>query len=229
MAGDLSELCTPIFKKMKNIRRLVLLLITTAMLYSPAVGQDPVYVGITAKKFNYFAASQKNSEWCWAASIQMMFNYYGIDITQEQIVSRSFNKGPDDELPNVTGDLEVITANLNNRIIDNKGLVYQVKARLNFGPPAPAYLVKELAAERPVLIGYKTGPNSGHAVLVTACSYIPTRNGPQIRSVIVRDPWPSPENLKSAGRVEYWGHSLARLIETHWYVQVDPAAEYSLQ
>lgn len=206
---------------MRKIRSFVFLLVTSCLLSAPAVAQEPVYVGITAEKFNYFASTQRNSEWCWAASIQMMFNYYGIDISQEQIVARSFNMDPKGKLPNATGDLKVITENLNNWSIDNEGKAYQVNAKLHYGPPTPAYLVKELANERPVMIGYQTGPNTGHAVLITACSYIPTKNGPQIRSVIVRDPWPSPENKASAGRIEYWGHSIAKLIQTHWYVRVN--------
>ena len=207
----------------------MIMLITLALLAGPATGQDRVYVGITAQKFNYFASTQRNTEWCWAASMQMLFNYYGVDISQEQIVARSFQKSPEDRLPNATGDLQVITRNLNNWSIDNRGMSYRVKAELNFGPPSPAYLIKELAAERPVLIGYKTGPRTGHAVLITACSYYPAEDGPRIRSVIVRDPWPSPENRETAGRVEYWGSSMASLIETHWFVRVEPAPGYSLK
>lgn len=214
---------------MKSFRHFLLLLISAVLLAVPAAGQEPVYVGITARKFNYFASTQRNTEWCWAASIQMLFNYYGIEISQEQIVARSFRKKTGDPLPNATGDLKVITENLNNWSIDNKGLPYRVRAEMRFGAPSPAYLIRELAAERPVLIGYRTGPNTGHAVLVTACSYYPTENGPRIRSVIVRDPWPSPENTESAGRVEYWGASLASLIETHWFVEVEPAPGYSLK
>lgn len=214
---------------MNRVRHFIFMLVTAALLSQPAVGQEPVYVGITARQFNYFASTQRNTEWCWAASIQMLFNYYGVDISQEQIVARSFPKHGEEQLPNATGDLQVITRNLNNWSIDNKGMSYRVKAELNFGAPAPAYLIKELAAERPVLIGYKTGPNTGHAVLITACSYYPTENGPRIRSVIVRDPWPSPENRESAGRIEYWGSSLASRIETHWYVKVDPTPGYSLK
>lgn len=208
----------------KQVRLWILLVLAAVSISNPLLAADePVYVGITAKKFNYFASSQKNSEWCWAASIQMIFNYYGIDISQEQIVARSFKRDATGKLPNVTGDLRVITENLNNWSIDNQGKGYQVEAALNYGPPTPSYLVKELANERPVLIGYRTGPKTGHAVLITACSYYPTPDGPQIRSIIVRDPWPSPENKASTGRIEYWGHSLAPLIQTHWYVRVNPA------
>lgn len=209
---------------MKHLRLCMLMLTTSLLLSTPVLSQEPVYVGITAKKFNYFASAQRNSEWCWAASIQMIFNYYGIDINQEQIVARSFKKDVNGVLPNATGDVKVITDNLNNWSIDNQGKGYQVQANLKYGAPTPSYLVKELANERPVLIGYKTGPNTGHAVLITACSYYPTPDGPQIRSMIVRDPWPSPENKESIGRIEYWGHSLAPLIETHWFVRVTPKA-----
>ncbi|HEY0896638.1 MAG TPA: papain-like cysteine protease family protein, partial [Sphingobacteriaceae bacterium] len=77
---------------MNRVRHFIFMLVTAALLSQPAVGQEPVYVGITARQFNYFASTQRNTEWCWAASIQMLFNYYGVDISQEQIVARSFPK-----------------------------------------------------------------------------------------------------------------------------------------
>lgn len=150
----------------------------------------------------------------------MIFNYYGVDISQEQVVSKSYGKDGSGQLPNRTANEEIITANLNNWKIGNDGQNYIVEAKLNHGPPTPSYLIEELVNERPVLIGYRTGPTAGHTVLITACSYYPTANGPVIRSIIVRDPWPSEENLKTAGRIEYSGISLANLIQSHWYVKV---------
>ncbi|SIS63791.1 papain-like cysteine protease family protein [Chryseobacterium gambrini] len=182
--------------------------------------QTPVYVGIASNNFNYFAVDQHQTNWCWAASLQMIFNYYGVSIAQEQIVQRSFGADPYGQLPNWAGNFPVITANLNNWSIDNNGHYYQVSASLNYGAPTPQYLIQELAAQRPVLIGYKSGPSSGHAVVITACSYIQTAYGPMIQSIVVRDPWPTPQTIASNGRMEYFGSSLASVIDVHWYIRI---------
>lgn len=183
-------------------------------------GQQLTYVGIPRANFNYFVSSQRNSNWCWAASLQMVFNYYGVSITQEQIVARSYGTDHTGNLPNWTGSFPVITANLNNWNADNNGRQYSVAASLNWGAPTPAYLIQELSAQRPVLIGYQSSPTTGHAVVITACSYTESANGPIIQSIIVRDPWPSKENNATKGRIEYSGISLANLIQAHWYIRV---------
>lgn len=203
---------------MKKI--IVFLLLASNSIFVSASFAQPTYVGIPSENFNYFASAQNNSNWCWAASLQMIFNYYGINITQEQIVQRSYGVDPYGNLPNWTGSFEVITANLNNWNVDNTGRQYQVTSALYWGAPSPIYLINELAAQRPVLIGYKSGPNSGHAVVITAASYIQTYAGPQIQSIVVRDPWPSPQNITTLGRNEYSGLALANLIQAHWYIRI---------
>lgn len=200
--------------------KLVLFLMLTIGMGQQVFGQQLTYVGISRDKFNYFSSSQRNSNWCWAASLQMVFNYYGVSITQEQIVARSYGTDQTGSLPNWAGSFPVITANLNNWNADNKGREYVVAASLNWGAPTPAYLIQELTAQHPVLIGYQSGPGTGHAVVITACSYIQTANGPIVESIIVRDPWPSKEIIATKGRIEYTGINLANLIQAHWYIRV---------
>ncbi|MCC8409002.1 C39 family peptidase [Mucilaginibacter sp. UR6-1] len=179
------------------------------------------YVGIPSNTFNYYSAAQVNSNWCWAASLQMIFNYYGINIRQDQIVQRSYGSDPYGNLPNWTGSIPVITANLNNSNIDNNGRTYIVQSSVYWGAPTPTFLINELQAQRPVLVGYRSGPSSGHAVVITAVSYYATPSGPQIQTIIVRDPWPSQQNISTLGRVEYPGNNLANLIMSHWYIRIN--------
>ncbi|MBK6730881.1 MAG: C39 family peptidase [Bacteroidetes bacterium] len=210
---------------MKKLKLTFLLLLSVSIgqqiFAQQSYTQEATYVGILSENFNYYASSQRNSNWCWAASLQMIFNYYGINITQEQIVERSYGSDPYGNLPNWTGNFEVITANLNNWNVDNNGRQYEVYATLNFGAPTPSYLIEELANQHPVLIGYQSSPNSGHAVVITACSYLETDYGPMIQSIVVRDPWPNEENSQNGGRVEYPGIDLANLIQAHWYIRVN--------
>jgi len=193
---------------------------TTESIVAQFPAQQPQYVGIPRDEFEFSAAAQENSQWCWAASIQMILNYYGVSIDQKQIVARTYGVDPMGRLPNWSGNLQAITGNLNNWSIDNRRRPYVVQASVTAGAPTPLYLVQELEAKRPVMIGYATGPTSGHAVVITAASYIPTPNGPFIQSLIVRDPWPSPVNVQNRGRVEYPGAQLAQYIQAHWYVRV---------
>lgn len=195
---------------------LLFFVLNTSFVFS----QQVFYVGIPTNKFNYSASSQHNSNWCWAASLQMIFNYYGVSITQEQIVARSYGVNPNGTLPNWAGSMQVITANLNNWNIDNYGQTYAVAATFNFGAPTPSFLIQELSAQRPVLVGYQSSPNSGHAVVITGCSYTPSVYGPIIQTIIVRDPWPSEQNFLNLGRVEYPAQNLASFITSHWYIRI---------
>jgi hypothetical protein len=152
----------------------------------------------------------------------MVLNYHGVNIAQQQIVGRTFGTDPFGNLPNWAGSFQVITANLNNWNVDNNGHPYVVRANMGMGAPIPAVLLDELSNGRPVIIGYQSGPNSAHAVVITAASYVPSPNGPMIQSLVVRDPFPTPANIQNRGRVEYPGAGLAQLIQAHWYVQVTP-------
>jgi hypothetical protein len=173
------------------------------------------YIGIPRDEFEFYAASQRNSQWCWAASIQMVLNYYGISIEQEQIVARTYGTDPYGRLPNWGGSFEDITSNLNNWSIDNNGDPYIVKASVLAGAPTPVHLLDELEKKHPVIIAYASSPASGHAVVITAASYTPSPYGPIIQSLIVRDP------LQTGGRAEYPGASLAQYIQSHWYIRVE--------
>src|SRR5207253_8273207 len=68
--------------------------------------------GIPSNEFEFFAAPeteghQRQSNWCWAASVQMVLNYRGVPVTQEQVVQRIFAGA----VPNVPGQPnQILTA-----------------------------------------------------------------------------------------------------------------------
>ena len=202
----------------------IVTVLSAICLYASATFGQPVgglhQVGIPAAEMDFVAASQGNSQWCWAAAIQMVLGYHGVGITQQQIVARTYGTDWWGNLPDWGGSLEAITRNLNNWSIDNYGQQYAVGADLNWGAPPPAVLIEELQNGRPMIIGYRSGPASGHAVVLTAATFSLTAYGPVIHSVVVRDPWPSPANVVNRGRVEYDGRSLAAFIEAHWRISV---------
>ena len=168
---------------------------------------------------NYTASTQNNTQWCWAASIQMVLRYYGVYVTQEQIVKRSFGVTRNGQLPNRTASPELITANLNKWGVDNRGQRYRVQATWGRHAPHPDMLIREMKADRPVIIGYE-GEDGGHAVVITAVGIANTNRGPAIEEIVVRDPWPSRRNVRRKGRVVYPGIDLANRIGDYWFIRV---------
>lgn len=149
----------------------------------------------------------------------MVLRYYGVYVTQEQIVERTFGVKRNGRLPNLTASPEIITANLNKWGVDNRGQRYRVQAVWGQNAPAPNVLLKEMKANRPLIIGYE-GEQGGHAVVVTAVGYTDSRRGPAIEEIVVRDPWPSKRNRRRKGRIVYDGLDLANRIGDYWIIRV---------
>ena len=180
---------------------------------------QPTYSGITSGVFNFVAASQRENEWCWAASIQMVLNYYNVAITQEEIAARTYGLDAYGRMANRGASHDVITANLNNWNIDNNGRKYIVQAYFVPGAPNASALVNELSLGHPVIISYRNYSTPGHVIVMTACSYYPTPYGPNIQTMIFRDPWPGQQNVLNKGRVEYLAN-FAYSITGCWFVSV---------
>ena len=180
---------------------------------------QPKYVGISSDVFDNLMTAQDNSYWCWAATAQIVLNYYGIDIEQEQIVERIYQKDEYGELPDSGITLNTIHKCLNYSDIDNSGTKYKVEATIGKGPPTAAMLIEQLAKKKPVIVGYETGLG-GHIVVITAVSYIETSNGFKIASIVVRDPMPDAAYSMDNGKIEYPGRYFARLMNAYWYINV---------
>jgi Papain-like cysteine protease AvrRpt2 len=182
-----------------------------------------IYVGITTQIFRQFAAAQNDSQLCWAASTQMILNWYRLPVTQEMIVervkgARGINQG--------ASDREISMA-LNGWVPAMNGGTWVVRSVTAPGPPPPTVLLNELNQLHPILLTFATGPSGGHAVVITAASYVPSPSGPMIQSLVIRDPWPSPEHIQTAGRVEYDGQALANFLPSirgYWLVSVTPGS-----
>lgn len=205
--------------KLKSILLLICLLLLSI---NKCIGQIQ-YVGIPSANFNYVYSEQLNSEWCWAASIQMILNYYGVNINQKEIVERSYGTYPNGNLPNWPASFQTITANLNNWSIDDNGTIYTVVSEIGWRAPTPAILLKEIGNQAPVLLSYMSSPSSGHAVVATGVGFTRSYYGPVLQTIIVRDPWPSRENIANDGRVEYPATYLASRITAYWYIRVQKA------
>jgi len=200
------------------MRASLLLILGSIMLAASARGQEVTTVGIPTESFDYVASMQEASDWCWAASTQMVLKWFGVEVSQDDVVRRTKGRVVDQ-----SASVRDITAALNGIRKTSSGSE-KVIHTVNFsGPPHPLVIIKQLSLHVPMLLTIDTGPRSGHVVVLTAARYYNTDAGPHISSLIVRDPYPSPYNLQNQGRVEISGRDLnnfVRQIDRTWMVWV---------
>lgn len=143
-------------------------------------GREQCMAGIRSDAVEATVAAeggQRMSQWCWAASIAMVFRYYGYEVSQERIVAETFG-----QVVNMPGTTHQIMLTLSREWQDDRGRRFQVTAGLLSRADAAA----ELAANRPLMVG-----TLGHAMVLTALGYVKDPwNGDSVTSAIVRDPWP---------------------------------------
>lgn len=137
--------------------------------------------GINSNIMNVAAEDpQYADQWCWAASIETVLNYYGYNISQREIVFQTWGR-----LLNNPGTPQQILNALNRSYTDQNGRQFRVSATSqNISYAAAA---QDLANNNPLIIG-----TLGHAMVLTAVEYNVDRFGNgSIVGAIVRDPWPN--------------------------------------
>lgn len=143
---------------------------------------------LSASQIQAMAATQEKSQWCWAASIAMVFARYGYALSQEHIVRQYFGDPSDRAVA-----ADVITQLLARPWKDREGRRFEAIARVSRlaerGPLAvyASTMVTELAGQRPVLIGV-----AGHAMVLVGVDFerLPAAGGVRITGGKVIDPKP---------------------------------------
>lgn len=110
--------------------------------------------------------TQLGANWCWAASIAMVFAHHGYAVSQQQVVQRQFGA-----LQDLAISGPEISAHLNREWRDQSGRGFQASAKGGdvAGPlnrQAPAALIAQLAQEQPLVLGA-----DGHAVVLVEVQY----------------------------------------------------------
>ena len=145
--------------------------------------------GIPSDEFVYYAAPeregrQRQENWCWAACIQMVLNYHGIEIQQEEIVQRIFNK----QVDRGATVSEILTA--------LSGWAPDYRRRYSTIHATPflfsnSQVVRDLANRWPLIVGISDSDGSHHTYVLTAVYYSLDRNNePAINKVVLRNPPP---------------------------------------
>lgn len=126
---------------------------------------------------------QRESNWCWAASIQMVLNLAHIPVTQDQIVKRIFGHKADSPAT----PAQIMKA------LDGWGSMYKGKqvSVTAFIEPSYDQVLLDLSLNYPVILALKfKNSKVGHAVVVTAAQYKVVDGKKQIQYFLVWDPWP---------------------------------------
>lgn len=138
--------------------------------------------GIGSQMMHVAAAStagQHQSQWCWAACIEMVFRYYGYSVSQERIVRETWG-----QIVNLPGQPDQILQNLNRLWKDDFGRVFSVSGDVYSAEPVTA--AQDLSNDMPLIIG-----TMGHAMVLTSLEYFRDQYARgQVTKAIVRDPWP---------------------------------------
>lgn len=142
--------------------------------------------------------AQETSEWCWAASLSMLFAYYKHPVAQDRIVERYYG------LPLVvTGQPLVMDDALNTSWVDDNGAPFNVASRITDYyqgtriQVSNADVIAALISENPVFYGDYT-----HAMVLVQAEYMNTIYGPYVTAGWVIDPWPATLGFRQLGPTE---------------------------
>jgi len=154
------------------------------------LGPNLYIVGVPSEQFDFYASPdidgrQRQSNWCWAASIQMVLNYHGLVVEQEEIVQRVYGS----QIDRPAQPAQIMAA-LSGWAPDLRGAYSAVQAsQYTF---SDSQIVQDLAARWPLIVGLRNPDgNGGHAVVLTAVTYsVDAYNNPLFHHFTIRDPWP---------------------------------------
>lgn len=159
-------------------------------------GETLVQVGVSSGSWSHIYSSQRASQWCWAASLQMLFASSDYYVDQTTIVRTAYGRVVN--LPAFSA--RVIAALSNRDWVDEDGNEFSSRlvAAYDFyaGVAAinDAMILESLSQEQPMVVC-----NRSHAMLAIGATFRDTQFGPQILDVAVFDPWPG-RGLRGADR-----------------------------
>lgn len=160
--------------------------------------------GIRTEEFVQFAAPesagrQRMGNWCWAACIQMVLNYHGLYVDQQDIVQRVFGAAVD----RPANGQQIMTA-LTGWAPDTRGRQSSIYA--------DAYhldaetVINDLDKKWPLIVGLKgaRGQATGHAYVMTAAYFSRDSYGEAtIHRVVLRDPYPGYQSRVELDSAEF--------------------------
>jgi hypothetical protein len=154
---------------------------------NPTPNQNLKTASVNIPELFQAVTTQQCEEWCWAACISMIFDFYGHPMSQPNIVTATFGAPVCWPASSTT----TIGQALTRQYTDDKGIPFfsQVTAAYDFfnriNTFDNAMIVNQLSSNNPLLYC-----NTQHAMVVYSVDYVPTLAEPDILAVHVVDPWP---------------------------------------
>lgn len=170
---------------------------------TPPWGAQACMSGIKSVNMNVIYDPQHQNEWCWAACISMVFDYYQHPICQNRIVAETWGSVID-----MPGQPQQILHDLNRQWTDDNGQKFTVTGDLFSANPITA--AQDLSNNRPLIIC-----SLGHAMVFTRLDYLRMPNGSGTPTKAwVRDPWPG-MGLRSLTPQEWYGQEMLIRIKVY--------------
>lgn len=151
------------------------------------IRRGPNQFEIQLKGIQSVAAKQRQFNWCWAACAEMLYRYYGANVSQEEIVEFMGKQTKPGENPQAAGELEMCLAMNPDLILEmarrekvqRESHRYAVSFTLNnldqiYGNSSISsdVIVREISSGNPLVMGLHGGEwQDGHIVLVYGAEY----------------------------------------------------------
>jgi hypothetical protein len=167
------------------------------------LGANYFSAGIPSQEFEFYAAAeysgkQRQANWCWAACVQMVLNYHGLYVVQEQVVQKIYGTLVDQP----AGQQQIMTA-LSGWAPNYQGRISQIYCQSGF--TSINEITNNLAYKWPLIVGLKNPQGGvGHAYVLTAIYYSTDMyNNTLPDKVVLRDPWPGSPSRQEMSWYEF--------------------------
>lgn len=173
-------------------------------------GQNYFGCGIPSTEFEFLRARSVNqgaqiqSNWCWAACIQMVLNYHGLYVSQLDAVKKIYGS-PYVNRP--ANERQILHA-LNGWAPDSRGRVSGINAY--GGYTSVQEIINGLSRKWPLIVGLSNPSGGiGHAYVLTGIYYSNQYDyygniiGVLPDKVVLRDPWPQNPSKQEMSWVEF--------------------------
>lgn len=199
-------------------------MVQTADSHNPIIDLTPsTRIGIDESKFNSIYTTQRRSQWCWAACIEMVLKNFGLNVKQEDFVEKIYGLDcTTNQLPNRSAQSpNDVTRNLNGKFITKNSKTYHIQSHTTKGALDTNSLIKNLKKEHPIIMFFLTPQGGRHVAIITGIDIIDQPCGNKVlRNIHYRDPFPLPSgdiNGKSVmSAKEFQKH-------THFSITIDIA------
>lgn len=151
--------------------------------------------------------AQENSNWCWAACLEMAFSCLSHRVTQQTIVKTAWG-----DIRNVPASEREIVRTAQREYVDTFGTRFRAKARLLdrtitmiTDMASLGQTFEHVGAGKPAIVGTWNADGSGHATMLTSLTVrrsADRKSSPEFRAAGVYDPWPGRE--RRAFTLEDW-------------------------